>query len=239
MKNTLILACLSLLAMVGSASAQLIGVDFNNDASAPNHDSNDPGEGISPTFSDKGVLGESFIGINAAGKGIALSDGVTMDLTSTGVDPAFRDQWADGTSDLFRDFVQSDPNQTLTVTLHGLKPKTAYKLAGYGASTRSGKDPTTFTGALTGTTIGSVNGTPVSRSLFVLNQNYIMSTAMSDDSGSLTFTINGTGGGWGILNGFGLVLASQAPPDPAPTPAPAPGASTNAPSTNAPSATGK
>ncbi len=173
MKKILLFTAFSLLAWAGPASAQLIGVDFNNDSNAPTHDTNDPGDGISPTYPDKGVLGEIFIGVNAAGTGIKLSDGVTMDLTATGSGPSFRDQPTDGTNDLFRDFIQADLGETLTVTLHGLSPKTAYKLVGYGASSRSRKDTTIFGGALVGTAVGSVNGTRVPRDHFVLNQNYV------------------------------------------------------------------
>ena len=210
--KSLILAAV-LLSTTLLASAQTVGVDFNSNADAPNHDVNDPGTGISPTFTDKGVLGEKFTGINTGGKGLAISDGVTVDVTLPDGDPSCRDQWTDPCNDLFRDYIQSEPNKKLTVTIHGLKAKTAYKLVVYGGSSRAGTDVTSFAGAITGTLSGTnADGTKVSRNSFVEGQNYLKTTATADDSGSITFTVSSPTGGWGILNGFGLA------PDTAPKP---------------------
>ncbi|HEY8995388.1 MAG TPA: hypothetical protein VIM71_12040 [Lacunisphaera sp.] len=209
-----ILAAALILTFVSlGASAQSIGVDFNSDASAANHDVNDPGNGISPTYSGKGVLGESFTGINAGGKGVALSDGVTMDITCSQGDASFRDQPpADGdgpAADLFRDYIQADHGQSLTITIHGLKPKTAYQVVVYGASTRAGSDQTAISGAVTGTLTGTnADGSRVSRTSFVKDANYIQGKAVANDSGDLTFTATSTNGGWPVVNGFGLAADS-------------------------------
>jgi hypothetical protein len=208
-----------LISLAGSASAQLLGVQFSPSGST--------------AVAGPGVLGEtSYAVVSSFGSGIDIGDGITLDFTTSASSSDIISQTATGSpNSLFAGLAYannggtSGSTGTITFTLHNLTDGGEYELAGYGGSSDAGTDSAAFSGAIQGVTVGQVtypSGTHVSRNSFVLGAetataatyvqgtdpagNYVEDMAMASPSGTLTFSVTGLSSysAYTVVNGFAI-----------------------------------
>jgi hypothetical protein len=217
MNKILLIVPALLISLAGSASAQLLGVQFAPSGTTP--------------FAGPGVLGEtSYTVVSSFGTGISIGDGLTLDFTTPDNTTGIISQTGAGSpNSLFAGLAYSDDNNstegTFSFTIHGLVGGAEYELAGYGGSSDAATDSAAFSGALSGVTVGQVtypSGTHVSRNMFVPGAssataadyvqgtdpagNYVEDLATASPDGTLTFSVSGVSGysAYTVVNGFAL-----------------------------------
>jgi hypothetical protein len=179
--------------LTGSAHATLINVDMNTD--------------VSPTFTGSGVLGGgTWNGVAVTGNTITTASNLldstgaatTVDLTLSSANLSNFDA-VNGNNgpanDLLRDYGSSGGYVNIVVTISGLLPSASYDLVSYNAGDNTSQG-TSISGAISGTT------TSAQRTSYVEGVNYIRGTAISDGSGSLSFTVADNGTQFAMINGL-------------------------------------
>ena len=187
---------LALLTAIGSANAAtILAIDFNN--------------GSSPT--ETGFIGQNSSGINHT----TTAGDITVNFS--GQQGTFDRGASGGTNnDFYRDFIfdnfNDSPDMTLTLSGLGIAASTAYEMTFYAYDSGDATRKTGFAGisGTTGTTLGPVisqdTGVPDS-----LDEYAVTGTFTSDNSGSLTFGIDGlpNGGERTVLNGFSIAAIPE------------------------------
>ena len=214
--RAVLLAGLSIL-VAGTAQAQLLNVDFNqNNGAGWGGGGVDPG----PTMSGPAVIGtagDQSNGINVNnGAGIPLfyasgaASGVTMSFTAGGGYGANEPNWGGNSpfnstpyQNLMEDYLYTGPT---TITLAGLLPNQAYSLFLYNAAdNNSGVRTTVFT--VNGNNLNSI--WDATSSTLISGVTYVnFPSALSDGSGVLVINVAGAGGE-GDINGFQLLAVPE------------------------------